>query len=128
MMATYIEQFEILGVGRLAIEDYESPGNHFFPREYESGWHKRYRLWSGGSSFGTVDTLEEAREAILRYGIKVVLEQRSELSLKSEMLWQSLCDLQFFDGEHTQTFNLEKFRVNPLKSGAYTQWDFDLKE
>ena len=127
-MERYIEQFEILGVGRLAIEDYESPGNHFFPNEYKSGKCRRYRLWSGGSSFGTVDTLEEAGEAILRYAIKVLLKQRSELALKSEVLFKSLCDLQLSDGEHIQTFNLKKFKVDPAKSGAYTRWDFNPKE
>ena len=127
-MARYIEQFEILGVGRLAIEDYEAPGDHFFPGEYISGKYKRYRLWSGGSSFGTVDTLEEAEEAVLRYAIKILLKQRGEFDLKLEGLWKSLCDLERSDGEHTQTFNLKKFQVNPLKSGAYTEWNFNLKE
>ena len=127
-MSRYIEQFEILGVGRLAIEDYEAPGNHFFPGEYISGKCKRYRLWSRGSSFGTVDTLEEAGEAILRYAIKVVLEQRGELALKLEVLFTSLCDLELSDGEHTQLYNLKKFQVNPAKAGPYTKWDFNPKE
>ena len=91
-MVRYKEQFEILGVGRLAIEDYEALGDHFFPYEYKSGNCKRYRLWSRGNSFGTVDTLEEAGEAILRYAIKVILKQRGELTLKLEVLFKSLCD------------------------------------
>ena len=120
-MTNYIEQFEILGVGRLSIEDYESPGNHFFPEEYKSGKCKRYRLRSGGSRFGTVDTLKEAREAVLRYATKALQKQRDELVLKTEVIWESLVGIQFSDGEHTHTFNLKKFQVDRAKSGAYTQ-------
>ena len=127
-MVTLIEKFEVLGVGRLGIEDYESLGYHFFPGEYKSGKCGRYRVWNGGSSFGTADTLEEAREGVLRYVVKALCEQREEFALKLEVIAGSLYNLRLPTKEHPDTFNLKKFQVDVGKNGKYTNWDFDPKE
>ena len=121
-MLHYIEKFEILGVGRLAIEDYESPGKHFFPNEYKSGRCKRYRLWCG-SSFGTTDTLEEAWEGVLRYALDTLVKQRVELSSKLGIVRESLNSLTS-PKKDPDIANLEGFQVNPTKDGTHTEWSF----
>ena len=127
-MTRYIEQFEILGVGRLAIEDYEAPGDHFFPEEYKSGKCKRYRLWSSGSSFGTMDTLEEAREGVLRHALKTLKEQRIRLTSKTRMVGESQSSLIFHPRGRSHTSTLTNFQVDPAKHGLHTIWNFNPKE
>ena len=127
-MTRYIEQFEILGVGRLAIEDYESPGKHYYPGGYKPGKCKRYEVVLRETTLGTMDTLEEAREGVLRYAVKALKEQRAKLTSKTRMVGGSLSSLTFHPRGRSHTSNLTKFQVDVNKSGKYTIWNFNPKE
>ena len=115
-MVERIEQYEVPGVGRLAIEDYESPGAHFFKRDYDAGKCGRFRLWSGGSSFGTAGTVEEARHILACYIGSELGEQRNDLQKKSQLVQESIGVM--------ITNNLRKFEVRRNKRGQYTKWEF----
>ena len=66
-MVHCVERYVIPGAGSYGIEDYESPGLHFFLDEYLSGRCKRFRLWRNGCGVGQADSLEEARQLIHDY-------------------------------------------------------------
>ena len=53
--------------------------------EYKFWECKRYRLWSRKSSFGTADTLIDAREGILMYALRRLEGRKVELMSKSKM-------------------------------------------
>ncbi len=59
-MANYIKEYEVLG-RRYGIEDFQSPGKHFFGGKSTDGKPlHRFMLWSGGCSVGNYKTLDEA--------------------------------------------------------------------
>lgn len=78
-MVAHIEEFKILGRS-FAIEDYEDgkpADQHFFFDDRQ----KRYRLWTGGSGFGTANTLAEARQMVLDYARAHVAGQLASAQL-----------------------------------------------
>lgn len=64
MSVPYCEEFSI-GGRTYGIEDYEKPGDHFFPENP----HKRFRLWVAGGGCGQADTIEEARKLLHTYAV-----------------------------------------------------------
>lgn len=71
-MVDYIETYRIptgTHTTLYGIEDYEAPGDHFFPHEYAKGECKRFRLWRWGSGFGQAKTLKEARKRLYDYAV-----------------------------------------------------------
>ena len=75
-----------------------------------------------------MDTLEEAREGVMRYAVKALKEQRTELTSKTRMVGESLSSLTFHPRGRSHTSNLTKFQVDVNKSGKYTEWNFNPKE
>lgn len=72
MAVTYIEEYRVptpAGNVTYGIEDYEAPGDHFFPDYYFTGQCKRFRLWRSGGGFGQADTLQEARDKLAEYAM-----------------------------------------------------------
>lgn len=61
-MANYIEEFEI-GNRTFGIEDFQAPGEHYFPPKQPL----RFKCWVGGGSIGSEVTIEHARERIFGY-------------------------------------------------------------
>lgn len=74
----YIEEYRVAGL-RLGIEDYESPGNHFFSNRE----HKRFKCWVIGCGICCGhDAIEEAREHIRTYAIERLTNEKVELQAR----------------------------------------------
>lgn len=68
-MSNYIEEYLVLG-RRYGIEDFKSPGGHFFNgKDPATGKPEpRFMLWAGGCGIGLgTKTLKEAREYLHAY-------------------------------------------------------------
>lgn len=66
-MENYIKEYEILS-RRYGIEDFKSPGEHFFGGKDSHGKHRpRFMLWAGGCGIGYVETLTEANDCLYLY-------------------------------------------------------------
>ena len=61
----YVERYDI-GTGFFGIEDYQKPGDHFFPDKP----HRRFRSWYNGCGIGQSDTIKEARKIIFDFVIR----------------------------------------------------------
>lgn len=94
-MTSHIESFSILGT-EWGIEDHEDGGpadRHFFHNKYLSGEAKRFRLWRGGSGFGQADTLQEARDQLTAYAVKLATEEKKRAEAKLSDCRKVLADL-----------------------------------
>ena len=103
-MGTYVEKFEIPGAGWFVIREVLG---------YKSMECKRYRMWSRKSSFGTADTLIDAREVILRYALRRLEKRKAELMSKSKTIGESMSILASYPGRRSHALNLKKFQVDP---------------
>lgn len=88
-MVDYVETYVIDGV-TWGIEDYEAPGDHFFPFGYKKGSRKRFNIWRGGGGCGNFDTLDQARKRLLEYATQLAVNDKQELSAKLHMVDQAL--------------------------------------
>ena len=96
----YAETFSINGRA-YGIEDYEQPGDHFFPDLP----HKRFKLWVGGASIGEHNLLGEARKALHGYAVSLVTAEyhgHQERMVRAQRVLQRLGDDQY---------NLSEFQV-----------------
>lgn len=77
-MVNYIETYNVLG-RCYGIEDFKSPGEHFFDGKDVTGKPRlRFMLWAGGCGLDNGHkTLREARKALLSYIRKCVLQELS---------------------------------------------------
>ena len=71
-MITYLERFEVPGVGSFGIEDRKNSS-------YPPSTGQRYRLLSEEVSIGNKDTLKEARKAIIHYAYHRLMLEKSDL-------------------------------------------------
>lgn len=102
----FIEQYDVPGVGRFAIEDYEDgapAAQHFFPHTK----HKRYHLWRNGCGIGQADTLADAKLQIRKYVLNSLLRQRDDLSVKLSAVNYNLTKL----AVGVDYAGLDKFKV-----------------
>ena len=61
-MVNYIKEYEVLG-RRYGIEDFKSPGEHFFNGKDSNGKRRpRFMLWAGGCGIEGAKTLDEAND------------------------------------------------------------------
>lgn len=67
-MSNYLKEYEVLG-RKYGIEDFKSPGKHFFDgKDGLNGKSRpRFMLWAGGCGIGYAKTLTEANDHLYLY-------------------------------------------------------------
>lgn len=104
-MIAYIESFSLAGM-KVSIEDYKDgkpKDDHFMPEQAT----KRFRLWSGGSSFGQASSLQEARKAVYDYAQMKLIAERQRLDDRLEVVNDCLAGL----GDENDTALLFRFET-----------------
>ncbi len=92
----YIERYLIAGM-KFGIEDYKSPGKHWFPERHE----KRFKCWvvgggygCGVGGFGSADTIRSARSLVRKYAVDRLQKYIIDVSPKLIEGMQALTELQ----------------------------------
>jgi hypothetical protein len=106
MSITYRETFNIPGLPKVGIEDFEQEGDHFFPEDYASGKAKRFQLWCGGGGFGQASHIDEARAKVHAYAAQRLTREITQMSIALALYVTTNDQL---GGD---VFNLARFRVN----------------
>lgn len=66
-MSNYLKEYKVLG-RNYGIEDFKSPGEHFFNGKDSYGKPRpRFLLWAGGCSIDDAKTLDEANDKLYEY-------------------------------------------------------------
>ena len=82
----YIEKYIIAGT-TFGIEDYEQPGDHFFPHRP----HKRFKCWVIGCGIcDGHDFIEEAREHLRVYAVERLADEIAKLTSRLAVCQEAL--------------------------------------
>ena len=66
-MSNHLKEYVVLGT-TYGIEDFKSPGEHFFDGKKTDGRPRpRFMLWAGGCGIGTAKTPDEADTKLYQY-------------------------------------------------------------
>lgn len=106
-MSNYIKEYIVLGRS-YGIEDFKSPGEHFFDGRDGIGGKPlpRFMLWAGGCGIGEAKTLDEAYDKLYQY---IWVEVRGKLR-SAEIAVE--VTRQVFNKLASATGNLTHFKVN----------------
>ena len=106
-MGNYVEEYSIKGLN-LGIEDFKSPGRHFFLDQQE----RRFQCWVTGCGICSGhDTVEEARKHLMRYAIERFTQEAIEKQRRVSEIQDAITKL-----EELTYVGLESFKVE-VKNG-----------